>query len=107
MPTPKINIKIVNNVLRFTIFSSPKEEQSYVTDTVMKLVCVWTQATVVWPWAHTHTHTHTHDTQNSAFEQSIANTNNKTYLQSLIQKRQIVWAKSELPPLLGSRNSRP
>ncbi len=30
---------------------------------------------------HTHTHTHTHDEQNSAFEQSIANTstNNKTY----------------------------
>ncbi len=36
--------------------------------------------------------------QNSAFEQSIANTwtNNKTYLQLLIQKRQIVIAKSEL-----------
>ncbi len=56
----------------------------------------------------THTHTHTHrDThtqnvllytaQNSAFEQSIANTstNNKTYLQSLIQKHQIFRAKSE------------
>ncbi len=30
---------------------------------------------------HTHTHTHAHDAQNSAFEQSIANTetNNKTY----------------------------
>ncbi len=43
-------------------------------------------------------HTHTHNAHNSAFEQSIANTltNNKTYLQSLIQKRQIVIAKSEL-----------
>ncbi len=43
---------------------------------------------------HTHTHTHSHTThyvQNAAFEQSIANTwtNNKTYLKSLIQKRQI------------------
>ncbi len=51
------------------------------------------------PLTHTHTHTHTHDVllytaQNSAFELSIANTstNNKTYLQSLIQKRQIVRA---------------
>ncbi len=44
-----------------------------------------------------HTHT-TRYKQNSAFEQSIANTwtNNKTYLQLLIQKRQIVIAKSEL-----------
>ncbi len=43
------------------------------------------------------THT-THYVQNSAFEQSIANTwtNNKTYLQSLDQKHQIVRAKSEL-----------
>ncbi len=71
---------------------------------------------------HTHTHT-TRYVQNSAFEQSIANTwtNNKTYLQSLIQKRQIVIAKSEFTlffflffiafvhsqpcTLLGSRNS--
>ncbi len=45
----------------------------------------------------TYTHT-TRNAQNSAFEQSIANTwtNNKTYLQSLIQKRQIIIAKSEL-----------
>ncbi len=44
-----------------------------------------------------HTHSHTwRVAQNSAFEQSIANTwtNNKTYLQTLIQKRQIVIAKS-------------
>ncbi len=68
------------------------------------------------PLTHTHTHTHTHTphtrtrththhththmtryVQNSAFKQSIANTwtNNKTYLQSLIQKHQIV-IKSEL-----------
>ncbi len=54
--------------------------------------------------------THTYDTllytvQNSAFEQLIANTstNNKTYLQSLIRKRQIVIAKSELT--LFFRNS--
>ncbi len=106
------------------ISSSPKVEQSCVTDTVMMLVCICsTQAsvktisdglyTLLWcdpvplthktshTNAHTHTHTHTHTTryvQNSAFEQSIANTwtNNKTYLQSLIQKCQIVRAKSEL-----------
>ncbi len=42
-------------------------------------------------------HTHTRNTQNSAFEQSITNTltNNKTYLQLLIQKRQIIRAKLE------------
>ncbi len=60
--------------------------------------------------------------QNSAFEQSIANTwtNNETYLQLLIQKRQIVIAKLELTllffidfvhsqtcTLLGSQNCRP
>ncbi len=73
----QINVKTVNNVLSFTISSSPRGEQSHVTDTVMKLVCVCsTQAAVVWPClplshtqAHTHTHTpHTHTTtQNSAF----------------------------------------
>ncbi len=66
---------------------------SCVTDTVMKLVCVYTPATIkaisdglytpLWykpvSLSHTHTHTHTHDTllytmQNSVFEQSIANT---------------------------------
>ncbi len=55
--------------------------------------------TLLWcdPVPLTHTHT-TRYKQNSAFEQSIANTwtNNKTYLQLLIQKRQIVIAKSEL-----------
>ncbi len=78
---------------------------------------------------HTHTHTHTHYVQNSAFEVSIANTwtNNKTYLQLLIQKHQNVIAKSEFTlifylfilflekdfvhsqscTLLGSQNSRP
>ncbi len=65
----KINVNTVNNALSFTISSSPKEEQSHVTDTVMKLVCVCTQAairtadfTVMWPClslSHTHTHTHT------------------------------------------------
>ncbi len=52
-----------------------------------------------------HAHTHTtnellYTVQNSAFEQSIANnsTNNKTYLQSLIQKHQIVIANSETDP---------
>ncbi len=60
-----------------------------------------THSTVMWPCSpHTHTHTHTHDAyaQNSTFDQSIANTwtNNKTYLQSLIHKCQIVIAKSEL-----------
>ncbi len=38
---------IVNNVLNFTISSSPRQEQSRVTDTVMKLLCVCTQAMVV------------------------------------------------------------
>ncbi len=96
------------------ISSSLKGEHSRVTDTVMMLVCICsTQAavktisdglyTLLWcdRSPHTQTHTHTHTTryaQNSAFEQSIANTwtNNKTYLQLLIQKCQIVRAKSEL-----------
>ncbi len=73
----KINVKTVNNLLSFTISSSPKGEQSHVTDTVMMLVWVCTQAaikkadsTVMWPClslsllslsslSHTHTHTHT------------------------------------------------
>ncbi len=41
------NIKIVNKVVSFTISSSPKGEQSLVTDTVMMLVCICsTQAAV-------------------------------------------------------------
>ncbi len=36
----KINVKTVNNVFSFTITSSPKEEQSFVTDTVMMLRCI-------------------------------------------------------------------
>uniref|UniRef100_A0A673HDK1 Kinesin-like protein n=1 Tax=Sinocyclocheilus rhinocerous TaxID=307959 RepID=A0A673HDK1_9TELE len=36
----KVNIKTVNNVISFTISSSPKGQQSRVTDTVRKLVCV-------------------------------------------------------------------
>ncbi len=87
------------------ISSSPKGEQS--RDTVMMLVCICsTQAafktisdglyTPLWcdPVPHTHT---TRYAQNAAFEQSKANTwtNNKTYLQSLIQKCQIVIAKSD------------
>ncbi len=92
--------KTVNNVLSFTISSNLRWEQSRVRDTVMMLVCVCTQAAVVWLClplsqmrAHTYTHTmlrcdslslslsHTHDAQNSAFEQSIVNnwTNTKTY----------------------------
>ncbi len=93
-------------------------------DTVMMLVCICStqaavkKADVLWflmgctlrcdvtllP-SNTHTHTHTtnellYTVQNSAFEQSIANnsTNNKTYLQSLIQKHQIVIANSETDP---------
>ncbi len=96
------------------ISSSLKGEQSRVTDTGMMLVCICsTQAAVktisdglytpLWydPVPLTHTHTNTH-MRNSAFEQSIANTwtNNKTYLQSLIQKHQIVIAKSELTHFL-------
>ncbi len=43
-------LKTVNNVLSFTISSSPRGEQSHVTETVMKLLCVCsTQAAVVWP----------------------------------------------------------
>ncbi len=38
--------KYKDNVVSFTISSSPRGEQSHVTDTVMKLVCVCTQATV-------------------------------------------------------------
>ncbi len=105
--TPLTMIANFNFQVSF-IISSPKGEQSRVTDKVMMLVCICsTQATVktisdrlytpLWcdPVPLTHT---TRYAQNSAFEQSIANTwtNNKTYLQSLIQKRQIVIAKSEL-----------
>ncbi len=54
-------LKTVNNVHSFTISSSPRGEQSRVTDTVMKLVCVCNQAAVVWlclPLSHTQAHTH-------------------------------------------------
>ncbi len=87
----------------------------------MMLVCICsTQAAVktisngmytpLWcdPIPLTHTHSRaTRYAQNSAFEQSIANTwtNNKTYLQSLIQKRQIVRAKSEFTFFFLFRNS--
>ncbi len=49
-----------------------------------------------------------HYMQNSAFEQSMANTwtNNKTYLQLLIQKRQIHIAMSELTFLLNTLRAR-
>ncbi len=100
----------------------------------MMLVCICsTQAVIktisdgvytpLWsdPVPLTHTHT-TRYTQNFEFEHSIANTwtNNKTYLKSLIQKRQIFIVKSELMLFLeialvhsqpctvpGSRNCRP
>ncbi len=39
----KINVKTVNNVLSFTIISSPRGEQSRVTDTVMMFVCICKQ----------------------------------------------------------------
>ncbi len=73
----------------------------------MSYPCYYTNLCPHKPHKHAHTHTHTHTTnellytvQNSAFEQSIANnsTNNKTYLQSLIQKHQIVIANSETDP---------
>ncbi len=72
-----------------------REGNSHMTDTVMRLVCVYKQAR--WCDHVFLSHTHTHNTQNSAFEQSITNTstNNKTYLQLLIQKRQIIIAKLE------------
>ncbi len=66
----KMKVKRVNNVLSFTISSSPRGEQSHVTDTVMKQR-LWCDPI---SRSHTLSHTHTHDTQNSAFEQSIANT---------------------------------
>ncbi len=40
------NVKTVNNVLSFTIRSSPKGEQSRVRETVMMRVCVCTQAAI-------------------------------------------------------------
>ncbi len=58
----KINVKTVIIVLIFTISPRPKLEQSHVTDTVMKLVCVCTQVVVVWPClplSHTRARTHT------------------------------------------------
>ncbi len=42
----KLKVKTVNNVLSFTISSSPKREHSRVTDTVMMLVCVCKQAAI-------------------------------------------------------------
>ncbi len=57
-PAFKIKVKTVNNVLSFTISSSLRGEQSRVTEVVKKLVCVCTQAAVVWPClplSHTHT----------------------------------------------------
>ncbi len=43
----KLKVKTVNNVLSFTISSSPKREHSRVTDTVMMLVCVCKQAAIM------------------------------------------------------------
>ncbi len=42
----KINVKTINNVLSFAISSSPKEEQSRMTDTDLMLVCICTQAEI-------------------------------------------------------------
>ncbi len=39
-------VKTVNNVFSFTMSSSPRGEQSHVTDTVMMLVCVCKQAAI-------------------------------------------------------------
>ncbi len=111
--TPLSIIASFSFQVSFTISSNPKKEQSHMTDTVMMLVYIFsTQAAVktisvglYTPlWCDlvplTHTHTHTHDVLRAKLRiwQSIANTwtNNKTYLQSLIQKRQIVTAKLEL-----------
>ncbi len=89
----KIKVKTVNNVLSFTISSSPRGEQSRDRHSDEAAVLMWpclpllthanththTHNAALWPHlslSHTRTltHTHTHDTQNSAFEQSIANT---------------------------------
>ncbi len=48
-PAFKMKVKTVNNVLSLNISSSLRGEQSRVTEVVMKLVCVCTQAAVVWP----------------------------------------------------------
>ncbi len=111
--TPLTIIVSFSFQVSFTINSSPRGEQSRMADTVMMLVCIWSRQAAVktisdrlytplWcdPACSPHTHTLTHTTryaQNSTFEQSIANTNNKTHLQLLIQKRQLVIAKSECP----------
>ncbi len=71
----KVNIKTVNNGLSFTISSSPRVQQSCLTDTVMKLVYVYKQAAikkadlrklkaVMWP-CFSLSHTHTHKSRNS------------------------------------------
>ncbi len=42
----KIIVKTFNNVVSFTISSSPRGEQSRMTDTVMMLACICTQAAI-------------------------------------------------------------
>ncbi len=70
-----MKVKTVNNVLSFTIRSSPRGEQNRVTDTVMMLVCICKRAAIktipdglytpLWcdpvslSLSLTHTHTHT------------------------------------------------
>ncbi len=41
-----MKVKTVNDVLSFTISSSPRGEQSHLTDTVMMLVCVCKQVVI-------------------------------------------------------------
>ncbi len=62
--TPLSIIASFSFQVSFTISSSPRGEQSRVTDTVMKLVCICTQAviktadsTVTLSLSHTHTNT--------------------------------------------------
>ncbi len=109
------------------ISSSPKGEQSRVTDTVMMLVCICSAQAAVKTisdglytllWCDPVPLTHTHDALRAKL---LLETNSKTYLQSLSQKRQIVIAMSvstlffleiafvhsQPCTLLGSRNCRP
>ncbi len=70
-----MNVKTINNVLSFAISSSPRGEQSDVTDSDEARICVCKQAAIKTISDGLYTpHVHTNNVQNSAFEQSIANT---------------------------------
>ncbi len=86
------NIKTVNNVLSFTV-SSSREGNRVTWQTVLTLVCVCTQAAIKKISDALYT-----VTVSLSLSLTLSLTHTDTHTHTSIQNRQIVIAKSELPP---------